>query len=63
MAEGRIMAYDCSFAGAAALAVQEPDNKDNADYEIVIVVKKGGVVRFENNIWLPHLEGTNGDGI
>lgn len=57
------MVYDSSFAGKAALTGQEPDNKDKADYEIVIVVKKGGVVRFENNIWLPHLQGTNGDGI
>lgn len=60
------MAYDAGFFRAAADAATSSDTADNFgkdDYEIIIVVKQGGVVRFENNIRVPQLEGVNGDGI
>lgn len=60
------MAYDAGFvcvAAGDAAVTNAVDNLCKDDCEIIIVVKNGGVVRFENNIRVPRLEGINGDGI
>lgn len=50
-------------AARDAAVTTTADNKSSIDYEIIIVVRQGNVVRFENKVRVPHLEGTNGDGI